>query len=121
MGHDLRFALRRLARRPLHAAVVTLTLALGIGATLAVFAVVDATLLRPLPYPDADRLLRVAQRIPIASMPEVRFSDMGYQRLARENRTLSAVAAYRVYGANVATRQAPLRAPVLRATASLFD
>ena len=56
---DLRFGLRGLRRRPGFAAVAILTLALGIGANSAVFTVLDAVLLRPLPYPDADRLVRV--------------------------------------------------------------
>jgi hypothetical protein len=46
VGHDLWFALRRIRLRPVHSSVVALTLGLGIGASLAVFAVVDAVLLR---------------------------------------------------------------------------
>ena len=57
MRHDFWFALRRIRLRPLHSAVIALTLGLGIGAALAVFAVVDAVLVRPLPYPNADRLV----------------------------------------------------------------
>jgi predicted permease len=56
---DLQFGLRSLRRRPGFAAVAILTLALGIGATSAVFTIFDAVLLRPLPYPEADRLVRV--------------------------------------------------------------
>jgi putative ABC transport system permease protein len=54
--NDLRFALRRLLRAPGFAAVATLTLALGIGATTAIYSVIDALMLRPLPYRDAARL-----------------------------------------------------------------
>ena len=57
--HDLRLALRRLLRRPGFAALVSLTLALGIGAATAVFTVVDGVLLRPLPYAHADRLVEL--------------------------------------------------------------
>jgi len=56
---DLRYALRTLARHPAFALVAALTLALGIGATTAIFSVVDAVLLRPLPWPDADRIVIV--------------------------------------------------------------
>ena len=59
---DLRHALRIFRREPGFAAAVVLTLALGIGANTALFAVVEAVLLRPLPYPDADRLVLVKHR-----------------------------------------------------------
>ena len=58
---DLRHALGGLAARPGFAAVAILTLALAIGATTAIFSVVDGVLLRPLPYPQAERLVRLFQ------------------------------------------------------------
>jgi putative ABC transport system permease protein len=59
---DLRVALRTFVRRPLFTALVVSTLAVGIGATVAMFAVVDAAVLRPLRYPDADRIVSLVQR-----------------------------------------------------------
>ncbi len=59
VGRDLRYALRVLRRAPGFAAVAVLTLALGIGSATAVFSLLDGVLLRPLPYPDADRLFRL--------------------------------------------------------------
>ena len=121
MRHDLWFALRRIRVRPLHSAVVTLTLGLGIGAALAVFAIVDAVLVRPLPYVDALRLVRVTRKIPIAGFPEISFSDVGYRRLASDTRLLSAVAAYNTRDANLIGRGAPRRLTTARVSASLFD
>lgn len=59
---DVRHALRQLARSPAFAAVVVITLALGIGSTTAIFSVVEAVLLRPLPYPESDRIVRLIER-----------------------------------------------------------
>ena len=71
---DLRHALRQLARSPAFAGIVVVTLALGIGSTTAIFSVVEAVLLRPLPYPEADRLVRIIER------PAEQVNDVGYQQ-----------------------------------------
>ena len=62
LGRDLRFAVRALRRTPVYTTVALLTIALGIGVTTAVFSVVDGVLLRPLPYPDSERIVRLYER-----------------------------------------------------------
>jgi putative ABC transport system permease protein len=63
-GLDLRYAVRSLRKSPAFAAVAIATLALGIGATTAIYSVVDTILLQPLPFADSDRLVRIVENIP---------------------------------------------------------
>jgi predicted permease len=72
-GQDVRYAIRSLRRSPGFAVVAVVTLALGIGATTAIYSVVDTILLQPLPYADSDRLVRVFENVPFidAARPPV--------------------------------------------------
>src|SRR5580693_3896061 len=72
---DVRYAFRVLSRNPGFAAVAILTLALGIGMNTAVFTVVNAVLLNPLPYPNADRLVWVAEYSKRSHFEAVRAPD----------------------------------------------
>ncbi len=92
MGIDIREfrqALRRLLRTPLFAGVTVLTLALGIGATTAVFSVIYAVLLRPLPYPEPERLVGVWLKAPGLNAPQLNQGPATHFTFRAENRVFS--------------------------------
>src|ERR1043165_2746301 len=89
IARDLRHSMRGLSRRPAFTFAAVLTLALGIGATTAIFSVVYSVLIKPLPYPNADELVRLKHSSAFAS-------DAGpdpsmYLTYRNENRTFAAV------------------------------
>src|SRR5436309_9174859 len=89
---DLRFAVRTLAARPAFTLVAVLTLALGIGANTGVFSVVDALLLRPLPYRDPQRLVWVKSTLPDVGLELTAGAD--YLEWRDSSRSLESVAAF---------------------------
>ena len=80
---DVRYGLRTLRKSPGFTAVVVLTIALGIGATTAIFSVVDATLLRPLPYPQPEQLVSIEDDLPGVGARDVGMSEPEWQDLQR--------------------------------------
>jgi predicted permease len=93
---DIRFAIRQLRAAPGFTLVAATTLALGIGANSAIFALADATLLRPLPFPDADRLVMVWERR--ANITSARVNPVEFLEWSELNHAFDAVAAMTVGG-----------------------
>ena len=93
LARDVRYAVRSVKRSPGFAATAVLTLALGIGANSAIFAFVDAALVRPLPYPQADRLVMVWGRTATAARGRVAPADIADWNA--RTRTFQAVGGFR--------------------------
>ncbi|MGH7618969.1 MAG: ABC transporter permease, partial [Gemmatimonadaceae bacterium] len=89
LAQDVGYAMRGIARRPSFAAIVVATIALGVGANAAIFSVVNGVLLRPLVYPNADRIVSFGHE-----PPHWLTSDPDFLDYHREMRTLDGLAAY---------------------------
>lgn len=115
---EFRYALRGFRRSPGFSLVVILTLALGIGANTAIFSVIDAVLLQPLPYPDAERLVRLAE----SSQKSEGFSVtwLNYQNWRRDNHSFEEMAAYEWRHMTLTGRGDPLLARSGMVTSQFF-
>jgi len=94
LSQDVRYALRSLRRRPAFTAVAIATLALGIGANTAIFSVMHAVLLKPLPFRNPDEIFRIGHLRPDTDGPRASFSPQDYEDVARSARSFESVAAY---------------------------
>src|ERR1041385_4130438 len=102
MLRDVRFAFRQLVKQPAFSATAILTLALAIGANTAIFSVVNAVLLRPLPYPNPDQLMLLRERLARPSGFESgSVSYMNYIDWRAAQRSFSDLALVRREGVNV--------------------
>ena len=117
--HDLRSALLRLRRQPVFASAMVLTLALAIGVNTAIFTVVEAVLLRQLPFADADRLVVVHSRE--AGSDTMPFSIADFLDLRGESKSLERLGAWGSWSANLTGIDQPVRLSAQWATGGLFD
>jgi putative ABC transport system permease protein len=117
---DLRFALRMLRKTPAFTVIAIVTLALGIGVNSAIFSVVDAVLLRPLPFRDPDRVLSI---YPDYSAMKMRgaTSPLNLMDYRRESRSFAEIAATAPGGATLTEGGEAERVKALRVTANFFS
>jgi putative ABC transport system permease protein len=97
--NDLKFALRQLGKSPAFTAIAVLTLALGIGANSAIFSVINAVLLHPLPFPKPNQLVAVWSRVANDNLEKQTESVPNYVDLRDQSQTLAALAAFTRSGA----------------------
>jgi len=123
--NDVRLTLRGLLKAPAFSAVIVLTLAVAIGANTAIYSVVEAVLLRPLPYADPNRIVRIAATtIPTAPGPrQLPFSDRGYWHFADNNRSFESFGGFAAQDLRVPLTGdgTPVQVQVARVTVSAFE
>ena len=117
---DIRFALRMLRKSPGFTAVAVLTLALGIGANTAIFSVVNAILLRPLPIHDPGRVVVLHDQVPKANLPRAGVSPLQFRDYSRHTNVFESTALLIEKNLDLTGAGQPQRLLAMRATASLF-
>jgi putative ABC transport system permease protein len=122
--NDLRFAIRQLRKNPGFTAVAVITLALGIGANTAIFSVVKEVLLRPLPYPEPERLVMLWERSPRRDVEEERVTGLSFFEWREESRVFEDLALWPSWGGtgefNLAGPDGPEKVRGIYALSSLF-
>jgi putative ABC transport system permease protein len=118
IGSDLKYALRVLLRRPGFTVTAILSLALGIGACTAIFSIVDAVILRPLPYPEAEKIISV--REVDKQGKQITFAEPNFLDVRARNHTLEAAAEYVMQLTTVLGGSEPVRARVAYVSADFF-
>jgi hypothetical protein len=116
---DIRFALRLWRRKPGFAFVAIVTLALGVGANTAMFSIVNAVLLRPLPYADADRLVSVFTRVPNFRQGLLSYKE--YEEIRRQSASIESIGLYLGQSVNLTGNEEPQRLVGSFVSGSFFD
>src|SRR5215207_5236157 len=121
MLNDLRFAVRSLLKRPGFALVVIITLALGIGANTAIFSVVNAVLLSPLPYKEPERLVAVWAKSTNRNLTNQPVSFLNYTDWKEQNQTFEQLAAVRAESLNLTGQGEPERVNGVKITVNILS
>lgn len=118
---DIQFAFRQLRKRPAFAAMIVLTLGLGIGVNTAVFGVINAVLLKPLPYRDSDRVVTIWQNNVKAGVPRNDVSPANFIDWSEQSNSFSSIAGIEPFGFSLLGEGEPERFPVWLVTRGFFE
>ena len=119
--NDIRYAIRNLLKRPGFTLIAALTLALGIGANSAIFSAVYALLLKPLPFPELNRVVTVWDSYPAHGVRRNEVAMANYLDWQAQNRSFEQLALYRWWSANLTGIDHPERFQGFLVTANFFD
>src|SRR5262249_37499443 len=118
---DLRYGIRMMAKSPSFTIVAVITLALGIGANTAIFSVVNAVLLEPLPYEHPERLVTIWGQLTRYGIPRNSISQPEFADLREQNQAFETITAYYHVSVNVSGRDKPEYAAGAQVTHEFFD
>jgi predicted permease len=118
LKQDLGYTARMLRRAPGFAITAVLIVAIGIGATTAAFSVTDFVLIRPLPFPNSDRLVKLWERTP--AFGQLELSPANYRDWTRNNASFDSIGAYHTVAMNVIAKSEPMRLEGIAASFDLF-
>jgi putative ABC transport system permease protein len=117
---DLVYALRNLRKSPGYAIITILTLALGIGANTAIFSVVNGVILKPLPFPQSDRLVFITSQFPGLGFDQFWVSSPEFLEFRERNQSFQEVGAYTASAVNLGTQDQPRRVNSALVTSELM-
>lgn len=117
---DIRYGARIMLKQPGFTLVAVITLALGIGANTAIFSLVNSILLRPLPFREPDRLVRMLQASPKLGLSSWGVSQADFAAYREQNRSFESVAIYNTAATNLTGTGEPERLPIATVTADFF-
>src|SRR5829696_2040409 len=118
---DIRYALRNLLRRPGFTLIAVVTLAVGIGANTAIFSAINALLLKPLPFPELDRVVAIWDKLPRRGVVHNEVTVANYLDWQAQNRSFEQLALYRWWSANLTGVETPERIQGFLVTANFLD
>ena len=118
---DIRYAVRNLLRRPAFTIIAVVTLALGIGANTAIFSAINALLLKPLPFPELDRVVAIWDELPSRGVMHNEVTVANYLDWQSQNQSFEQLALYRWWSANITALDPPERIQGFLVTANFFD
>jgi putative ABC transport system permease protein len=118
---DIRYGFRMLWKSPVFTVVTVLALALGIGANTAIFSVINAVLLRPLPYSDPDKIVLLWEKNPrLVDLDRMWVSYLNFVDWKSQNQVFASIGVYRIVGGNLTGEAEPERIQVAQVSADFF-
>jgi putative ABC transport system permease protein len=114
VGGEIQYLARRLTRAPMFTALTVLTLAVGIGANIAIFSVIRGVLLKPLPYPNPENLVAIWEKAPGLNIDRLEASPATYFTFREENKSFEDIAIYQPGSVTITGLSEPEEIPAMR-------